>query len=72
MLNELDSTDVLYQMNLLELLSRLAVIPHGIKHLIECGALNKICELITALENNPLGNLLLPGNSENIILLFHL
>lgn len=62
MLTELHSTDVLYQMNILELFSRLVVTPHGIKHLVECGGLKKISELIAGLENNPLRGLLVPGN----------
>ncbi|XP_053603779.1 26S proteasome non-ATPase regulatory subunit 5 [Plodia interpunctella] len=61
MLAELNTDDVLYQMNILELLSTLAVKPHGINYLVKNGALQKIAELIADLPNNPLGGLLTPG-----------
>ncbi|KAM3967186.1 26S proteasome non-ATPase regulatory subunit 5 [Aphomia sociella] len=61
MILELKSNDVLYQVNILELLSRLAVKPQGINYLIKNGALKEIAELIADLPNNPLGSLLTPG-----------
>ncbi|XP_026755476.2 26S proteasome non-ATPase regulatory subunit 5 isoform X2 [Galleria mellonella] len=61
MMSQLQSDDVLYQLNVLELLSRLAVKPQGINYLMNNGALNLITEIIVDLPNNPLGNLLIPG-----------
>ncbi|CAK1598913.1 unnamed protein product [Parnassius mnemosyne] len=61
MVEELKSNDVLYQLNILELLSRLSVKPYGINYLVKDGALERITALIGDLRNNPLGGLLLPG-----------
>ncbi|XP_049870417.1 26S proteasome non-ATPase regulatory subunit 5 [Pectinophora gossypiella] len=61
MVAELNTTDVLYQLNILELLSRLAIKPHGINSLIQNGALQKITALVEELQTNPLGGLLVPG-----------
>ncbi|XP_063824245.1 26S proteasome non-ATPase regulatory subunit 5 [Ostrinia nubilalis] len=61
MLSELQSDDVLYQLNILELLSRLAIQPHGIGYLVKQGALKKISDLVVELPNNPLCGLLTPG-----------
>lgn len=63
MISELQSDDVLYQLNILELLSRLAVTPHGIGYLVKQGALKKITDLIVELPHNPLGGLLTPGKT---------
>ncbi|CAH2267696.1 jg4726 [Pararge aegeria aegeria] len=62
MVNELQTDDVLYQLNILELLSLLAIKPHGIAFLIKQGTLQKISELVRDLKNNPLGGLLTPGS----------
>ncbi|XP_013190282.1 26S proteasome non-ATPase regulatory subunit 5 [Amyelois transitella] len=61
MISELNSNDVLYQMNILELLSSLAIKSHGINYLVKNGAIQKIAEMIADLPNNPLGGLLTPG-----------
>lgn len=61
MVSELESNDMLFKLNILELLSRLAVKRHGINYLVNHGALQKITELIEDLPNNPLGTLLTPG-----------
>ncbi|XP_063533462.1 26S proteasome non-ATPase regulatory subunit 5 [Cydia strobilella] len=61
MVSELDTDDVLYQLNILELMSRLAVAPHGINHFVKTGVLKRVSELVAALPNNPLSALLTPG-----------
>lgn len=61
MVSEMQSNDVLYQLNILELLSRLSVKTYGITHLVKHGALNRIIEYIGDLKTKPLGGLLIPG-----------
>lgn len=61
MVTDLTSNDVLYQMNVIELLSRLAITSQGIGYLIKHGALQKISDLISNLQNNPQGGLIIPG-----------
>ncbi|XP_050343371.1 26S proteasome non-ATPase regulatory subunit 5 [Nymphalis io] len=61
MANELQSDDILYQLNILELLSQLAIKPHGINYLIKQGILLKISELVKGFHQNPFGGLLIPG-----------
>ncbi|XP_023933824.2 26S proteasome non-ATPase regulatory subunit 5 [Bicyclus anynana] len=61
MVTELQTDDILYQMNILELLSQLAIKPHGITFLVKQGALQKLSELIMDLQNNPFRGLLTPG-----------
>lgn len=61
MVSQLETDDVLYQLNILELLSRMAVKPHVIGYLVKQGALQKIMEMILDLPNNPLCALLTPG-----------
>ncbi|XP_068631028.1 26S proteasome non-ATPase regulatory subunit 5 [Battus philenor] len=61
MISELNSSDILYQLNILELLSRLAVKSHGINYLVKEGGLEKIAALIGDVQKNPLGSLLIPG-----------
>ncbi|KAJ0178734.1 hypothetical protein K1T71_005509 [Dendrolimus kikuchii] len=61
MVSELEINDILYQLNILELLSRLAVKTYGINYLVESKALDKIAERIVDLKHNPLGSLLIPG-----------
>lgn len=65
MISELQTDDVLYQVNILELLSRLVVKPHGINYLVKNGALQRIMGYVTELQNNPLQGLLIPGNAQN-------
>lgn len=62
MVNELQTDDILYQLNILELISQLATQPHGINFLVKQGTLQKISELVKDLKNNPFGGLLTPGN----------
>ncbi|CAH2105570.1 unnamed protein product [Euphydryas editha] len=61
MVNELQSDDILYQLNILELLSQLAIKPHGINYLVKQGTLLNISELVKNLNQNPFGGLLIPG-----------
>ncbi|XP_026496816.1 26S proteasome non-ATPase regulatory subunit 5 [Vanessa tameamea] len=61
MANELQSDDILYQLNILELLSQLAIKPYGINYLIKQGILLKISELVRGFHQNPFGGLLIPG-----------
>lgn len=61
MVGELESRDILYQLNILELLSRLAIKPYAIQYLVKEGDLNKISTSIGDLHNNPLLGLLIPG-----------
>ncbi|XP_021187709.3 26S proteasome non-ATPase regulatory subunit 5 [Helicoverpa armigera] len=61
MISELQTDDVLYQVNILELLSRLIIKPHGINYLVKNGALQSILGHVTELQNNPLRGLLIPG-----------
>lgn len=64
MVSELNTNDVLYQLNILELLSQLAVKAHGISYLVQRGVLQKIAVLVEALHHNQLGSLLVPGKVE--------
>ncbi|XP_075971766.1 26S proteasome non-ATPase regulatory subunit 5 [Anticarsia gemmatalis] len=61
MIAELQTDDILYQVNILELLSRLVAKPQGINYLVKSGGLNKISEYVTALKDNPLKGLITPG-----------
>ncbi|CAK1546158.1 unnamed protein product [Leptosia nina] len=61
MVSELEADDILYQLNILELLSRLAVAPHGLTYLIKNGSFNKLVQLLQDLQNNPLKGLLITG-----------
>lgn len=61
LLAEINSGDILYQVNIMELLSRLAATPHGIYFLVNLGTLDRIAESISLLKDNPAASLLLPG-----------
>lgn len=67
MVNELESDDILYQLNILELLSQLAIKPHGINYLIKQGTLLKISELVKKLHENAFGGLLIPGKKRKFV-----
>lgn len=62
MISELSTDDILYQLNILELLSRFAVKPYGIHYLVKEGGLDKTASLIGDVQRNPLSGLMLPGN----------
>ncbi|XP_013138971.1 PREDICTED: 26S proteasome non-ATPase regulatory subunit 5 [Papilio polytes] len=61
MISELSTDDILYQLNILELLSRFAVKPYGIHYLVKEGGLDKTASLIGDVQRNPLSGLMLPG-----------
>ncbi|XP_038220245.1 26S proteasome non-ATPase regulatory subunit 5 [Zerene cesonia] len=61
MVSELQSDDILYQMNILELLSQLARTPYGMNYLIENGSFKQMVQQLQDLRNNPLGGLLMTG-----------
>ncbi|CAB3239368.1 unnamed protein product [Arctia plantaginis] len=61
MIQELESDDVLYKLNILELLSRLVIKPQGITYLVKNGGLNTISDYTASLKDNPLKGLLIPG-----------
>ncbi|XP_055385124.1 26S proteasome non-ATPase regulatory subunit 5 [Condylostylus longicornis] len=61
MLKELDSDDILFQMNLLELLVSLAEQNHGFLFLEDKKIFDKIAARIETIEQDPLVQLLIPG-----------
>lgn len=61
MVQELQTDDVLYLLNILELLSRLVLKPQGINFLVRNGGLDTISEHVRNLKDNPLRGLLIPG-----------
>lgn len=70
MVSELRTDDILYQLNVLELLTRLAVKPHGMNYLVKHGAMNKFAEIIEDLQTNPLSGLLSPGKTLSFLFIF--
>lgn len=61
MISELNTDDILYQVNILELLSRFVTKPQCINYLVKKGGLNTITGYVTPLKNNPLRALLVPA-----------
>ncbi|CAF4767091.1 unnamed protein product [Pieris macdunnoughi] len=61
MVSELETEDILYQLNILELLSQLTIVPYGISYLIKNGLFKKMVQKLQDLENNPLKALLITG-----------
>lgn len=59
--NDLNSDDVLLQLNVLGFLSSLALTNHGLVYLENKGIFARIAKNVLALEDNPLKNLLIPG-----------
>lgn len=60
---ELHSSDILLQMNVLSLLTKLAVCEHGFQYLQQHGILNALASKVTAVSEDPLASLTLPGTS---------
>ncbi|XP_037038603.1 26S proteasome non-ATPase regulatory subunit 5 [Bradysia coprophila] len=58
---DLDTTDMLLELNILEFLSDLAQTDHGWLYLENKGIVKKIAEKLDGLEANPLRNILFPG-----------
>ncbi|KAK7865653.1 hypothetical protein R5R35_006910 [Gryllus longicercus] len=61
LVKELESEDVIMQLNALELLSKLARQSHGLVWLQEHGILRLLADKMLSIEEEPLGHLLLPG-----------
>ncbi|GLG97513.1 hypothetical protein R5R35_011825 [Gryllus longicercus] len=61
LVEELQTEDVLLQLNALELLTKLALKPHGLEWLQHRGILRQLAEKVNSIEEEPLGSLLLPG-----------
>ncbi|VVD05110.1 unnamed protein product [Leptidea sinapis] len=61
MVKELESDDILYQLNILELLSQLIEKPYAMSYFVKHGALRKIVGFLQELRNNQLGGLLTTG-----------
>lgn len=63
MISELHTDDVLYQVNILELLSGFVVKPQGMNYLVKTGELQRILGYVTELQTNPLRGLLISGTN---------
>jgi hypothetical protein len=60
---ELHGSDILLQMNALELLTKLALCEHGLQYLQQHGVLNALANKVTAVSEDPLASLTLPGKT---------
>lgn len=69
LLAELDSSDILLRLNVIELLSTLAGSPHGLEYLQGKGIIDKLHHQLASVNEDPLGNLVVPGNYKSIKLL---
>lgn len=58
---DLDTSDILFELNVVNLLSDLAQTDHGLLYLENKGIMKKIAEKLEKLHQNPLRNLLFPG-----------
>lgn len=61
LLTELKGSDVLLQLNCLELLTKLALCEHGLQYLEEHGVLKSLALKVTTINEDPLASLILPG-----------
>jgi len=59
---ELDNSDILLQMNALELLTKLAVFESGLQYLQQHGIVTALANRMTAISEDPLASLSLPGD----------
>lgn len=59
---ELDNSDILLQMNALELLTKLAVFESGLQYLRQYGVVTALANRVTAISEDPLASLSLPGD----------
>ena len=59
---ELDNSDILLQMNALELLTKLAVFESGLQYLRQHGVVTALANRVTAISEDPLASLSLPGD----------
>lgn len=60
-LAELQSDDILGQLNCLELLASLAATCHGLEHLQSSGTVEQVQQFLDNTDSNPLMGLLMPG-----------
>uniref|UniRef100_A0A336LYP7 26S proteasome non-ATPase regulatory subunit 5 n=1 Tax=Culicoides sonorensis TaxID=179676 RepID=A0A336LYP7_CULSO len=60
-INDLDSTDILFQLNVVEILSELAENNHGMVYLENKGVFVSLLKKIERIQDNPLNNLMIPG-----------
>ncbi|CAG5116735.1 unnamed protein product [Candidula unifasciata] len=61
LVNETQADDILVQLNAIEMVSDLALSPHGLAFLDQEGVVGRLEEMMTHLSDNPLSGLLLPG-----------
>ena len=59
---ELDNSDILLQLNALELLTKLAVFESGLQYLQQHGIVTALANKVTAISEDPLVSLTLPGD----------
>lgn len=59
--NDLDHTDVLFQLNVMEILSELPEAQHGLVYLENKGVFLKLLKKVEHINENPLSNFLIPG-----------
>lgn len=60
-LQDLDEEDILLQINILQVLSELSSVSHGMAYLENNGVLDKVMRKTESLEQDPLASLLIPG-----------
>jgi hypothetical protein len=58
---ELNGSDILLQMNTLELLTKLALHEHGFRYLQQHGVLTALANKVATISEDPLASLVLPG-----------
>jgi hypothetical protein len=58
---ELNGSDLLLQMNTLELLTKVALHQHGLQYLQQHGVLTALANKAAAINEHPLATLILPG-----------
>jgi hypothetical protein len=63
---ELDNSDILLQMNALELLTKLAVFESGLQYLRQHGIVTALANRVTAVSEDPLASLSLPGDHGSV------
>jgi hypothetical protein len=61
LLAELNGSDILLQMNTLELLTKLALHEHGLRYLKQHGVLSALANKVATINEDPLASVILPG-----------
>jgi 26S proteasome non-ATPase regulatory subunit 5 len=59
---ELNNSDILLQMNALELVTKLALFENGLQYLQQHGIVTALANKVTAINEDPLASLTLPGD----------